>query len=93
MPQMVAPAAGAWDGKRIKFNMIPESTTADLVKVSVLSRGGLVGWTIVLPGNVRDAAIPEGQPNSDPKAVALSQDCRSALIAARPDYLSLIDIP
>jgi len=41
----------------------------------------------------RDATIPEGQANSDPKAVALSQDCRSALIAARPDYLSLIDIP
>ena len=59
VPQMVAPAAGAWDGKRIKFNMIPESTTADLVKVSVMSRGGLVGWTIVLPGNVRDAAVPD----------------------------------
>ncbi len=41
----------------------------------------------------RDAAIPEGQANSDPKAAALSQDCRSALIAARADYLSLIDIP
>lgn len=41
----------------------------------------------------RDAAIPEGQANADPKAVALSQNCRSALIAARSDYLSLIDIP
>jgi hypothetical protein len=39
--------------------MIPESTTADLVKVSVVSRGGLVGWTIVMPGNVRDAPVPD----------------------------------
>lgn len=40
-----------------------------------------------------DAAIPDGQANADPKASALSQDCRSALVAARPDYLKLIDIP
>jgi len=40
-----------------------------------------------------DAAIPEGQANSDPSSVSLSQDCRSALVAARPDYLKLIDIP
>ncbi|MFV0280459.1 MAG: LTA synthase family protein [Rhodoblastus sp.] len=41
----------------------------------------------------KDAAIPEGQANSDPRAKELSQDCRSALVAARADYLSLIDIP
>ena len=41
----------------------------------------------------RDAAIPEGQGNADPKTNALTQNCRSALIAARADYLSLIDIP
>ena len=41
----------------------------------------------------RDAAIPAGQANSDPKAFALSQNCRSALVAARTNYLSLIDIP
>ncbi len=40
----------------------------------------------------RDAAIPQGQANADPGAVALTQDCRSALVAARPDYLKLIDI-
>ena len=41
----------------------------------------------------RDAAIPDGEANADPKAAALSQNCRSALVAARADYMSLIDIP
>ena len=41
----------------------------------------------------RDAVIPESEANPDPKAAALSQNCRSALVAARADYLSLIDIP
>ena len=41
----------------------------------------------------RSRPIPDGQANADPKASALSQDCRSALVAARPDYLKLIDIP
>lgn len=39
-----------------------------------------------------DAALPENdaRANANP---ALSQDCRSALVAARADYLKLIDIP
>ena len=41
----------------------------------------------------RDAVIPDSEASSDPKAAALSQNCRSALVAARADYLSLIDIP
>ncbi|HMN72262.1 MAG TPA: LTA synthase family protein [Rhodoblastus sp.] len=40
----------------------------------------------------RDAALPESDAGEAQKA-ALSQDCRSALMAARADYLRLIDIP
>ena len=40
----------------------------------------------------RDAALPESEAGATQKA-ALSQDCRSALMTARADYLRLIDIP
>ena len=40
----------------------------------------------------RDAALTEKDASAQASA-ALSQDCRSALVAARADYLKLIDIP
>lgn len=41
----------------------------------------------------KDAMIPKGQANSDTTQASLTQTCRSALVAARPDYLKLIDMP
>ena len=40
----------------------------------------------------RDAALPESVARADAGA-ALSENCRGALVAARADYLKLIDIP
>jgi hypothetical protein len=41
----------------------------------------------------RDAMIPDGQPNANGATEKLTRDCQTALIAARPDYISLITMP
>ncbi len=68
VPKMAEPSVGAWDGKRVRFSLSPEVTTADLVKLTVSSGNGLVSWTIVAPGSVRDAAVPDlsALPGPDP---------------------------
>ncbi|MFO1114997.1 MAG: LTA synthase family protein [Beijerinckiaceae bacterium] len=41
----------------------------------------------------RDAALPAADAKAQGRTEALSQDCRSALVAARADYLKLIEMP
>lgn len=68
VPAMVNPGSGVWDGKRLRFATSGPATTADLVKATVVSGNGLVTWTILAPGEARDAPLPDlsALPGPDP---------------------------
>lgn len=68
VPRMAEPSTTAWDGKHVRFSLSPEVSTADLVRLTVSSGNGLVSWTIVAPGSVREAVVPDltALPGPDP---------------------------
>ena len=56
IPKLTSPSTTKWNGKLVSFD--PAATT-DLAVVTVSSGGGLVGWTIVVPGSVKSLNLPD----------------------------------
>ncbi len=87
VPTMVDPAAGLWDGKRLRFATSGTgASTADLVKLVVSSGNGLVTWTVLAPGQTRDAELPDLSLLPGPDPLGLTRgNVVSTLYIARID--------
>jgi hypothetical protein len=56
IPTLSQPSAGTWTGTHVTLTSV---VPVDLVVVSVVSGGGLVGWTIVAPGSDLSFDLPD----------------------------------
>ncbi|MCC6214024.1 MAG: IPT/TIG domain-containing protein [Polyangiaceae bacterium] len=60
IPRVVRPAAGApWDAARVELDWAPGGAQVDLVVIDIQSAGGLLEWSITLPGHVRSLPLPD----------------------------------
>lgn len=60
VPVLAYPGAnGAWDGQHLSVSFASGGAPIDLVVYDVEMGGGLVGWTIAVPGNVHDVTLPD----------------------------------
>ena len=75
VPLLVTPQAGStWNGKGLATTSLADGRPVDLFVFDVRSGSGLIGWTVVAPGNVTSFALP------DLKAVSADLALRSGRI-------------
>lgn len=60
VPELLSPAEGSrWSGQHLEVDWAPGGAAVDLVVFSIESGGGLVTWTIVAPGTVKNIDLPD----------------------------------
>lgn len=60
IPKVTAPLPNtAWNGRSISLDWANGNTEADLLVLDISSGGGLVHWTVVVPGGTRTIELPD----------------------------------
>ena len=59
LPVLTSPVSGAWDGSHLAVEPSGQGVPPQLLLIEAQSGGGLVGWTIVAPGDTTELELPD----------------------------------
>jgi hypothetical protein len=59
VPELKKPGQGTWDGVSYELSLAGGGTPPSLFVLDIQSGGGLVGWTVTVPGDITSFTLPD----------------------------------